>query len=311
MRLLSTGKNLKKISSKYVLITFFFCISMVAWFGTTDLRADEHEAGFQNAAQAQHADNVARQAALQDDKVIELIELGRYKAARAVYNDRVETFTRQIARMRAAGMEWEKITDKYDVHDSVLGLGHSRKTFDDSIHFSKHSDEKRDESRVRYQNAAQAQRTENVARQAALQDPLVNDLIDQERYREARAVYLGKVETLTRQITRMRAADMGWGDILQKINMEYDYDLHPSVLGLGHSPKSFNETVHHAKHPYKKSKSKMDQKESDLAYAESPPTNQGKGLALGHSKNNSSNSGGGHGGGNGGGHGGGKGNGKK
>ena len=140
VRLLSTGKNLKKISSKYVLLTFFFCISMVAWFGLTDLRADEHEAGFQNAAQAQHADNVARQAALQDDEVVELIELGRYKAARAVYNDRVETFARQIARMRLAGMEWEEITDRYGVHDSVLGLGHSPKTFRDGVYYSKRSD---------------------------------------------------------------------------------------------------------------------------------------------------------------------------
>ncbi len=309
--LLSAEKNRMKTSAKYVLRIFFVCISMVAWFGLTDLRADEPEVMFQNAAQAQHADNVARQAALQDDKVIELIELGRYKAARAVYNDRVETFTRQIARMRLAGMEWEEITDRYGVHDSVLGLGHSPKTFRDGVYYSKRSDKKRNETRVEFQNAAQARRTDNVARQAALQDPLVNDLIDQERYKAARAVYLGKVETLTRQITRMRAADMGWGDIVQKINMEYTYNLHPSVLGLGHSPKSFEEAFHHSKHSYKKSKSKMVQKEPDLAYAESPPNNQGKGFALGHSKNKSSNRGGGHGGGNGGGHGGGRGNGKK
>jgi hypothetical protein len=68
--LLSTGKNLKKISAKYVLLTFFFCISMIACFGLTELMADEHDVRFQNAAQAQHADNVARQAALQDDKAI-------------------------------------------------------------------------------------------------------------------------------------------------------------------------------------------------------------------------------------------------
>lgn len=158
-----------------------------------------------------------------------------------------------------------------------------------------------DDYSVRFQNTAQAKRTDNVARQAALQDPLVNDLIEQERYREARAVYLGKVETLTQQIVDWRASGIGWGDIVQKINMEYDYELHPSVLGLGHSPKSFKESVYPSKHSYKKSKSKMVRKESDLAYANSRQNNQGKGLALGHDKNKSSNRGGGNGGGKGGG----------
>ena len=210
--LLSTEENKKKISVKYFLLTFFVCLSMVAWLGISDLMADE------------------------DDP-----------------------------------------------------------------------DNNSDEYEVRYQNAAQAQRTDNVARQGALQDPLVNDLIDQGRYKTARAVYLGKVETLSRQISRMRANGMGWGDIVHKINVEYNYELHPSVLGLGHSPKSFKESVHHSKHSYKKSKSKMVQKDSDLAYANSRQNNQGKGLSLGHSKDKSSNGGGGHSGGKGGGNGGGKG----
>jgi len=291
----------KKILAKYLLLSVVVCISMVAWLGLTDLMADEPEVMFQNAAQAQHADHVARQAALQDPDVIELIERGRYKAARALYHENVEIFTRQISRMRAAGMEWEKITRRYDVHSSVLGLGHSPKTFRDGVYYSQRSDKKRNETRVEFQNAAQARRTDNVARQAALQDPLVNDLIDRGRYKAARAVYLGKVETISRQITRMRAADMGWGDIVHKINREHNYELHPSVLGLGHSPKSFEDTVHQSKHSSKKSKSKMVQKEPDLTYADSRQNNQGRGLALGHSKNKSSNRGGGHGGGKGGG----------
>ncbi|MFC1877540.1 hypothetical protein ACFL2E_09765 [Thermodesulfobacteriota bacterium] len=66
--LLSTGKNKKNISAKYLLLTFFVCISMVAWLGISDLRADvddpedntyEIEEGFQNTAQEQHADNIA------------------------------------------------------------------------------------------------------------------------------------------------------------------------------------------------------------------------------------------------------------
>jgi uncharacterized membrane protein YgcG len=213
--LLLTEKNSQKISVKYFLLTFFVCLSMVAWLGISDLRADE------------------------DDP-----------------------------------------------------------------------DNNSDEYEVRFQNAAQAQRTDNVARQAALQDPLFNDLIDQGRYKAARAVYLGKVETLSRQISRMRANGMGWGDIVHKINVEYNYELHPSVLGLGHSPKSFKESVHHSKHSYKKSKSKMVQKDSDLAYADSRLNNQGKGHALGHSKDKNSNRGGGHDGGNGGSKGGGNGGGK-
>ncbi|MEE4262594.1 MAG: hypothetical protein V2I56_07865, partial [Desulfobacteraceae bacterium] len=127
------------------------------------------------------------------------------------------------------------------------------------------TDLRADEAEVIFQNAAQAQHADNVARQAALQDPLVNDLIDQGRYEAARAVYLGKVETISKQITRLRAAGMGWGDIVHKINREYNYDLHPSVLGLGHSPKSFEESVHHSKHSVMKSKSKLVQKDSDLA----------------------------------------------
>ena len=213
--LLLTEKNSQKISVKYFLLTFFVCLSMVAWLGISDLRADE------------------------DDP-----------------------------------------------------------------------DNNSDEYEVRFQNAAQAQRTDNVARQAALQDPLFNDLIDQGRYKAARAVYLGKVETLSRQISRMRANGMGWGDIVHKINVEYNYELHPSVLGLGHSPKSFKESVHHSKHSYKKSKSKMVQKDYDLAYSDSRLNNQGKGHALGHSKDKNSNRGGGHDGGNGGSKGGGNGGGK-
>jgi hypothetical protein len=214
--LLLAGKNQKKISAKYLFLTFFICVSMIAWLGISELRADE------------------------DDP--------------------------------------DKNPDEYE---------------------------------VRYQNAAQVQRTDNVAREGALKDPYVNELIDEGHYRRARAVYHGIVETLTRQITRMRAAGMGWGDIVHKINMEYDYELHPSVLGLGHSSKSFKESVHHSKPSYKKSKSKMVQRDSDLAYAYSHQNNQGKGLALGHSKNKSSNRGGGNGGNKGGGNGGGRGNGKK
>jgi hypothetical protein len=113
-----------------------------------------------------------------------------------------------------------------------------------------------------------------------------------------KAVYLGKVEMYTQQILDWRASGMGWGDIVHTLNNSpYNLEIHPSVLGLGHSPKSFKESVQHSKPSYKKSKSKMVEKDSDLAYANSRQNNQGQGLALGHSKNKSSNRGGGRGGG--------------
>ena len=70
--LLSTGKNKKNISFIYLLLTFFACISMVAWPGISDLRADvddaednayEIEEGSQNDAQEQHAENISKEAA--------------------------------------------------------------------------------------------------------------------------------------------------------------------------------------------------------------------------------------------------------
>ena len=73
--LLSTGKNKKNISVKYLLLTFFVCISMVAWLGISDLRADvddpednkdKNEEGYQNRAQEQHVENIAKEAASQD-----------------------------------------------------------------------------------------------------------------------------------------------------------------------------------------------------------------------------------------------------
>jgi hypothetical protein len=192
--LLSTGKSKKNISIKYLLITFFVCISMVAWLGISDLRADEGDPeNNTNDAQTQRLENLANEAALQDPEVINLIEDGDIEGAEKKYDDNVEAFTEQISDWRALGM--------------------------------------------------------------------------------------------------------GWGDIVHKLNREYeeyDLDIHPSVLGLGHPPKSFEEAVH-------SSKQSMQSR-----------NNQGQGLALGHSKDKSSNrGGGGHGGGNGGGHGGGNGGGKK
>ena len=68
--LLSTGKNKKNISVKYLLLTFFVCISMVAWIGISDLRADvddpEDNTDEMNKAQTLRIENVAKEAASQD-----------------------------------------------------------------------------------------------------------------------------------------------------------------------------------------------------------------------------------------------------
>ena len=188
--LLSTGKNKKNISVKYLLLTFFVCISMVAWLGISDLRAD--------------------------------------------------------------------VDDPEDNTDKIEG---------------------------EFQNDAQAQHADNIARQAALQDPAVIDLED----------YDQAVIDYTKEIGVLRDSGMGWGEIVHTLNYSpYNLEIHPSVLGLGHSTIVFEESVPSSKHSSMQS-----------------GNNQGQGLALGHSKDNSSNRDGGNGGGKGGGNGGGKGGGKK
>jgi hypothetical protein len=133
--LLSTGKNKKNISVRYLLLTFFVCISMVAWLGISDLRADvddpedntdEIDGGFQNTAQEQHADNIAKAALSQDSNLNE------------------DDLKEQIERWRESGMGWGVIVHKLnkdpynlDIHPRVLGLGHSPISSEDA-HSSKH-----------------------------------------------------------------------------------------------------------------------------------------------------------------------------
>ena len=115
--LLSTGKNKKNISVKYLLLTFFVCISMVAWLGISDLRADvDDPEDNTNDAQTLRLENVAKKAELQDpDK-----EDGFY--------------TDLITLMRLDGKGWGDIVHalnktpyNLEIHPSVLGLGHSSK----------------------------------------------------------------------------------------------------------------------------------------------------------------------------------------
>jgi hypothetical protein len=139
INLLSTGKNKKNISVKYLLLTFFVCISMVAWLGISDLRADvddpedntfEIEEGFQNTAQEQHAENIAKEAALQDTKE------GNDEG---FYTELIETMRLED------GMGWGHIVHtlnieySLEIQPSVLGLGHTPKSFEEAVQSSEHS----------------------------------------------------------------------------------------------------------------------------------------------------------------------------
>ena len=144
--LLSTGKNKKNISVKYLLLTFFVCVSMVAWLGISDLRADvddpedntdEIEEGFQNTAQEQHAENIAREAASLDPDWT--------NKDKDEYDEIVGDYTDEILELRLSGMGWGNIVHyinrkyNYEIHPSVLGLGHTPKSFEEVVHLSKRS----------------------------------------------------------------------------------------------------------------------------------------------------------------------------
>ena len=142
--LLSTGKNKKNISVKYLLLTFFVCISMVAWLGISDLRADvddpedntnEIEKGFQNTTQEQHADNISKEAAFQ----------GHTWSNKDEYDIIVGDYTDEVLELRLSGMGWGEIVHyinreyNYDIHPSVLGLGNSKISSEETAKSSKHS----------------------------------------------------------------------------------------------------------------------------------------------------------------------------
>ena len=132
-----TKKTNRQISFKKLLLTFLVCASVVSWIGISSLFADEDdpadnkentELSFQNAAQKQHAKNVAIKAALQDPDVIAAIEeakkSGDFEKARALFKETVTDNKQQISEMRAEGWGWGEIAKEFDVHPKYLGLGH-------------------------------------------------------------------------------------------------------------------------------------------------------------------------------------------
>jgi hypothetical protein len=139
--LLSTGKNKKNISIKYLLLTFFVCISMVAWLGISDLRADEDDSvDNTNDAQTQRLENVANEAALQEAALQEAALKDPDSSKDMDY------YRGEIVAMRESGMGWGEIVHalnntpyNLEIHNSVLGLGHSKISSEEVVQSSKHS----------------------------------------------------------------------------------------------------------------------------------------------------------------------------
>jgi len=153
VKLLASKKNKNKMSVKNLLFTIFVCISIVAWLGLTDLRADvddpeenkdEIEAVELNASQTVRVENLANEAVLQD----------RNWETEDQYNQKIGEYTREILELRASGMGWgdivHKLNEDYglDIHPSALGLGHSRKS-SKAVNASKHAGMQSEKNRGR------------------------------------------------------------------------------------------------------------------------------------------------------------------
>ena len=87
-----------------------------------------------------------------------------------------------------------------------------------------------------YQNPAQTLHARNVAKMATFQDPEVREAFarakqskEPQDIQDAKALFHDKLKGFSKQITDMRAADMGWGNIAKQLN------VHPAVLGKVHS----------------------------------------------------------------------------
>ena len=139
--------------SKINMITLICSIiCLLVWTGISGLHATEDDsddnttASFQNQAQAQHANNVATNAALNDPDVIAAIDKAEETGdpddiARAhdLFAETVGVLTSDISDMRGDGMGWGDIAHHFGLHPSVLGLGHSRSFGKYSAHISKHN----------------------------------------------------------------------------------------------------------------------------------------------------------------------------
>jgi hypothetical protein len=137
IRLFATHKIKTQVSFKKSLWALLLCASAAAWIGISTVQADENDPGdnmenteltFQNAAQEQHAKNLAIKATLQDEAVMSAIsqakEAGNYEEARTLFKQSVTEYMQEISDKRADGEGWGNIAKDLGVHPRYLGLGH-------------------------------------------------------------------------------------------------------------------------------------------------------------------------------------------
>lgn len=146
----SVRKKTKSGSIKFMTITACIAICLTAWLAAARLQAsdnmDDPDENFQNAAQAQHAYNLAIQATLQDPKVAKAIECAKrtgkprdIRRAKRLFRAKKADYIEKISDMRSSRMGWGNIARELDVHPSFLGLGHSKFRAKYDWDFSKHS----------------------------------------------------------------------------------------------------------------------------------------------------------------------------
>jgi len=125
IRLFSKAEAEKQISIRYLLSIFFLCVVVITGIGLSSIRADT-DTHFQNDAQTQHAQNIAIEAAFQDEEVIKAKNSGNFDLMNSLVDEKVEQFMERISEMRASGMGWGNIAKELDVHPRFIGLGHSK-----------------------------------------------------------------------------------------------------------------------------------------------------------------------------------------
>jgi len=100
----SVRNTTKPGSLKFIILTVCVAICLTAWMATAKLQASEDnmdhpDVSFQNAAQTQHAHNVAIQATLQDPRVAKAIACAKksgdprdIRRARALFHEKMEDY---------------------------------------------------------------------------------------------------------------------------------------------------------------------------------------------------------------------------
>jgi len=125
IRLFSKAEAEKQISIRYLLSIFFLCVVVITGIGLSSIRADT-DTHFQNDAQTQHAQNIAIEAAFQDEEVIEAKNSRDFALMNQLVDEKVAEFMERISELRESGMGWGNIAKELEVHPGFIGLGHSK-----------------------------------------------------------------------------------------------------------------------------------------------------------------------------------------